>query len=262
MYIQAIGVLGFWGFGVLGFWGITYLEGCTSLVYSKDSLHVGVVELIAHKNAHIRYVTVQNWSRNIINLTTQRATADENAHVEWIDTNVGSRINEKYPCVILKGANSKAEIISTALAGDGQIQDSGGKAIHLAPNTTSRIVSKSVSKGSGIASFRGLVHIGKYASNAKASMICNALLVDEAAKTNTYPYIVTQRNDALVSHEAKVGRVSDEELFYLMSRGISESDATAMVVLGFLNDLTKILPMEYSLELKRLIQLDLTPKVK
>jgi Fe-S cluster assembly protein SufB len=240
---------------------VTYLEGCTSPIYATNSLHAAVVELIAFKNAHIRYVTVQNWSKNVYNLVTQRARADENAHVEWIDTNIGSRVNVKYPSIHLRGRDSKGEILSVALAGEGQVQDSGGKVFHHAPNTTSRMISKSVSKGSGVTTFRGTVYVGKNAENAKTSTTCNSLLLDDDARANTYPYLDVQRNDATVSHEAKVGSISDDEIFYLMSRGITESDAMSMVILGFLNDLAEVLPMEYSLELKRLIKLDMEGSV-
>ncbi len=240
---------------------VTYIEGCTATVYSANSLHAAVVEMVAHKDAHIRYVTIQNWAKNVFNLVTQRAYADENAHVEWIDANIGSKVNMKYPSVYLRGKNSKGEILSIALAAEGQVQDSGGKVYHFAPNTTSRMVSKSISKGSGLTTFRGLVYVGKDAENSKVNTTCDALLLDENAKTNTYPYVDIQRNDAMISHEAKVGKISEDEVFYLMSRGISESDAIAMIILGFLNDLTKVLPMEYSIELKRLIKLDMAGSV-
>jgi Fe-S cluster assembly protein SufB len=236
---------------------VTYLEGCTAPVYSTNSLHSGVVELVALKGAHIRYATVQNWSKNIYNLVTQRAHAHEGAHVEWIDANIGSKVNIKYPSVYLRGRGAKGEILSIALAGEGQEQDSGGKVYHLAPDTTSRIVSKSVSKGSGLATFRGLAHVGKDAANARTSTSCNSLLLDDGARARTYPYVEVERDDALASHEARVGRISDDDLFYLMSRGVSEADATAMIILGFINDLAKALPMEYSLELKRLIKMDI-----
>ena len=213
--------------------------------------------MIANRGAHIRYATVQNWSKNIYNLVTQRAHVHEDAHVEWIDANIGSKTNIKYPSVVLKGRRAKGEILSVALAGEGQEQDNGGKAYHLAPGTTSRIVSRSVSKGSGVATFRGLVHVGEDAANSKSSTECSSLLLDPRAKANTYPYIEVDRDDALVSHEARVGRIGDDELFYLMSRGITEGDATAMIILGFISDLTKALPMEYSLELKRLIKMDM-----
>jgi Fe-S cluster assembly protein SufB len=240
---------------------VTYLEGCTASVYSANSLHAAVVEIVAHKNAHVRYVTIQNWAKNVYNLVTQRAYADENAHVEWIDANIGSKVNMKYPSIYLRGKHSKGEILSIALAGEGQVQDSGGKLYHLASDTTSRMVSKSISKGSGLTTFRGLVYVGKDAENSKVNTTCDALLLDEDAKTNTYPYVDIQRNDAMMSHEAKVGKISEDEVFYLMSRGIPESDAIAMIILGFLNDLTKVLPMEYSLELKRLIKLDMAGSV-
>lgn len=235
----------------------TLIEGCTAPVYSENSLHAGVVEIIAMKGAKMKYVTVQNWSKNIYNLVTQRAHAYENAQMEWIDTNIGSGINMKYPSIILMGKGSSGKILSMALAGEGQMQDTGGKAIHLAPNTTSRIVSKSVSRGNGVATFRGTVHVGKDAENAKTSTSCGALMLDKNAVANTYPYIDVDRNDASVSHEARVGRIGEDEIFYLMSRGVTEEDAIAMIILGFIEDLTEILPMEYSLELKRLIKLDM-----
>ncbi len=235
---------------------VSYVEGCTAPVYKKDSLHAAVVELVAMENAHIRYVTIQNWSKNIYNLVTQRAHAAKNAKVEWIDANIGSKVNMKYPSIYLQGEHARGEVLSIAIAGDGQIQDSGGKIYHLASNTTSKIVSKSISKGSGVTSFRGLMHVAKNAANTKAHVSCDALLLDEYAKTNTYPYNQINRSDAIISHEAKVGKISEDDIFYLMSRGIPEDDAIAMIVLGFIDDLTKVLPLEYSLELKRLIKLD------
>lgn len=240
---------------------VTYIEGCTSPVYSANSLHSAVVELVAMKNAHIRYVTIQNWSKNIYNLVTQRAHAHEGARVEWIDANLGSMINMKYPSIYLMGSGASGEVLSIAVAGDGQTQDSGGKIYHLAPNTTSKIISKSVSKGTGVSTFRGLLHVAKNAANAKSHVSCDALLLDGLAKTNTYPYNQINRSDAIISHEAKIGKISDDMIFYLMSRGISEEDAVAMIVLGFIDDLAKVLPMEYSLELKRLIKLDTTGSV-
>ncbi len=235
---------------------VTYIEGCTAPVYASNSLHSAVVELVAEKNAHIRYVTIQNWSKNVYNLVTQRAHAAEGASVEWIDANIGSKINMKYPSIFLMGPKAKGEVLSIAIAGEGQVQDSGGKIYHLAPKTTSKIISKSISKGSGVTTFRGLMHVAKNAADVKAHVSCDALLLDGFAKTNTYPYNQINRNDAVISHEAKIGKISSEEIFYLMSRGISEDDAVAMIVLGFIEDLTKVLPMEYSLELKRLIKLD------
>ncbi len=235
---------------------VTYIEGCTAPIYMSSSLHAAVVELVAHKDSHIRYVTIQNWSKNVYNLVTQRAFAYQNASVEWIDGNIGSRLNMKYPSVYLKEEGAKGEVLSIAIAGEGQTQDSGGKIYHLAPNTSSKIISKSVSKGSGVASYRGLLYIAKNAANVKSTVRCDALLLDEHARTNTYPYMQVYREDATITHEATVGKIGEEHLFYLMSRGMSEEDATATVVLGFIDSLAKVLPLEYSLELKRLIKLD------
>ncbi len=235
---------------------ITYIEGCTAPIYMSSSLHSAVVELVALRDSHIRYVTIQNWSKNVYNLVTQRAFVYKNAHVEWIDGNIGSRTNMKYPSTYLKEEGAKGEILSIAVAGEGQTQDSGGKVYHLAPNTSSKIVSKSVSKGSGVASYRGLLYIGKDAANASSSVRCDALLLDQTSKTNTYPYMEVHREDASISHEATVGKVGEEQLFYLMSRGMSEEDAITTIVLGFIEPLAKALPLEYSLELKRLIKLD------
>ncbi len=235
---------------------VTYIEGCTAPIYMSSSLHSAVVELVAHKNAHIRYVTIQNWSKNVYNLVTQRAFAYENAHVEWIDGNIGSRLNMKYPSVYLKEQGSRGEVLSIAVAGEGQTQDSGGKIYHLAPNTSSKIVSKSVSKGSGVASYRGLLHIAKNAAGVKSNVRCDALLLDEHSKTATYPYMQVYRDDAVITHEATVGKIGSEQLFYMMSRGMSEDEAIATIVLGFIEDLAKVLPLEYSIELKRLIKLD------
>ncbi|MDE1855415.1 MAG: Fe-S cluster assembly protein SufB [Candidatus Micrarchaeota archaeon] len=240
---------------------VTYIEGCTAPVYAANALHAAVVEIVVHKNAKVKYVTIQNWAKNVYNLVTQRAYTYENGYMSWIDANIGSKINMKYPSIYLREKNAQGEILSIALAAEGQTQDSGGKVYHLAPNTTSRMVSKSISKGSGLTTFRGLVYVSKEAENAKVNTTCDALLMDENAKTNTFPYVDIQRNDAMISHEAKVGKISEDEVFYLMSRGIPESDAIAMIILGFLNDLTKVLPMEYSLELKRLIKLDMAGSV-
>ncbi len=241
---------------------VTYIEGCTAPMYDTTSLHAAVVEIIAHKNAHVKYVTIQNWSKNIYNLVTQRAIAYENATVEWIDTNIGSKVNMKYPSIYLKGENSKGSILSIAFASSGQIQDSGGKVFHLAPNTSSTIVSKSIVNANGLSNFRGLIHIGKEAYKAKAYSQCDSLLLDETANTNTYPYLVVERNDVNISHEAKVGKIDKEKLFYLMSKGIDETTAKTLIILGFIEDLTKTIPMEYSLELKRLIELDLSSNKK
>ncbi len=240
---------------------VTYVEGCTAPIYISSSLHSAVVELIAHKNAHIRYVTIQNWSKNVYNLVTQRAFAYENAYVEWIDGNIGSKVNMKYPSVYLKEEGSRGEILSIAVAGEEQTQDSGGKIYHLAPNTTSKIISKSVSKGTGVTSYRGLIYVGKEAKNVKSAVRCDALLLDETSKTNTYPYMELHRDDANITHEATVGKIGEEEMFYLMTRGLSEEEALTTIVLGFIDPLAKALPMEYSIELKRLIKLDTSNSV-
>lgn len=235
---------------------VTYIEGCTAPIYISSSLHSAVVELIAHKNAHIRYVTIQNWSKNVYNLVTQRALAYENAYVEWIDANIGSKTNMKYPSVYLKERGAKGDILSIAVAGEAQAQDTGGKVFHLAPDTTSKIISKSVSKGTGLTTYRGLVYVGKDASNVKSAVKCDALLLDSNSKTNTFPCMEIHRDDATITHEATVGKIGEEELFYLMSRGLTEEEALTMIVLGFIEPLVKVLPLEYSIELKRLIKLD------
>ncbi|MDE1833251.1 MAG: Fe-S cluster assembly protein SufB [Candidatus Micrarchaeota archaeon] len=240
---------------------VTYIEGCTAPIYMSSSLHSAVVELVAHKDAHIRYVTIQNWSKNVYNLVTQRAFAYENARVEWIDGNIGSKLNMKYPSVFLKGRGSHGEIMSIAVAGEGQVQDSGGKIYHLAPDTTSQIISKSVSSGNGVTTYRGLLHIGGNATNVKSTVRCDALLLDEESKTNTFPYMEVNRDDATITHEASTGKVGEEQLFYLMSRGLTEEDALTTIVLGFLEPLSKALPMEYSIELKRLVKLDMSNSV-
>ncbi|MGC8675915.1 MAG: Fe-S cluster assembly protein SufB [Candidatus Micrarchaeia archaeon] len=240
---------------------VTYEEGCTAPIYSKDSLHAAVVEIVAHKNAHVKYITVQNWAKNIYNLVTQRAHADEGARVEWLDVNIGSKINMKYPSIFLKGKGASGEVVSVAIAGDGQILDSGGKIYHLAPDTTSRLVSKSVSKGTGTTIFRGLVHIADNAAKARTSTSCDTLLLDDETRTNTYPYLENRRNDAAVTHEAKVGKINEKTLFYMMSRGLSESDAITATIMGFIKDVAGELPIEYALELKRLIKIDMTGSV-
>jgi Fe-S cluster assembly protein SufB len=235
---------------------VVYVEGCTAPIYSNTSLHSAIVEIIVHKNATVKYVTVQNWSKNVYNLVTQRAYAYENSSMTWIDFNIGSKINMKYPSIFLKERGAKGEILSVAIAGEDQIQDSGGKIYHIAPDTTSKLVSKGVSKGNGIASYRGLLHVSKNATNVKSSVRCDSLLIGEGSKANTYPYMEINNNDASVAHEATVSKISDEQMFYLMSRGINEDDAIATIVFGFISDLANVLPLEYSLELKRLIKID------
>lgn len=234
-----------------------YIEGCTAPAYSSESLHCAVVELIAHKNAHIRYTTIQNWSDNIYNLVTKRAIAHEGATVEWVDGNIGSSLTMKYPSVILKGKKSHAEIISVAFAKNAQHQDTGAKVHHLAPETTSNILSKSISQDGGRTSYRGIVTIGKKAKKAKSNVVCDALLMDGESQSDTYPTMEVKNSDAITEHEATVSKVSDDQLFYLMSRGHTETEAKALIVNGFFQPFTKELPMEYAVELNKLLELEM-----
>ncbi len=238
-----------------------YIEGCTAPVYSTESFHSGVIEIIVHRNAHFRYTTIQNWSTNMYNLVTQRALVHENAHMEWLDGNLGSKLTMKYPSCYLVGEGAHGEILSIAYAGDGQHQDTGGKIIHAAPRTTSSIVSKSISKGTGRASYRGLLKVHKGATQARANVECDALLINETSRTDTYPYIEIEERDANVGHEATVSKVGDEQLFYLMSRGLSEDEAMALIVRGFIEPIAKELPLEYAVELNRLIELEMEGSV-
>ncbi len=209
----------------------------------------------------MRYVTIQNWSKNVFNLVTQRAHAYENAYVEWIDANIGSKVNMKYPSVFLKERGAKGSVLSVAVAGNSQVQDSGGKIYHLAPDTTSQIISKSVSSGDGLTNYRGMLHIAKNADNVKSAIRCDALLVDNDSKTATFPYMEINNDTSTITHEATTGKISEDMLYYLQSRGISEDDARTLIVLGFLEDLEKELPLEYSLELRRLIRLNMANSV-
>lgn len=236
---------------------VTYVEGCTSPVYSASSLHAAVVEVIALPGAKVRYVTLQNWSKNVYNLVTKRGMAFENASIEWLDANLGSKVTMKYPGIILKGKNSKAEITSVAYAGKNQIQDVGAKAVHFAKNTSSKINSKSICKDGGVANYRGLIFVGKNATHVKAAAKCNALLLDEKSKTNTYPYTKILNRYASVNHEAWVGKLSKEKLFYLMSKGLSEEEATSLIVSGFFSDFIKKLPLQYAIEFKRVLELEI-----
>jgi Fe-S cluster assembly protein SufB len=240
---------------------VHYIEGCTAPVYTTESLHSAVVELIAKKDAKIRYTTIQNWSKDVYNLVTKRAYAYENARVEWIDGNIGSKLTMKYPGVYMLGRNAHAEVISIAFAGSDQHQDAGAKAVHLAPDTTSRITSKSVSKQSGRTTYRGLLHVAKGATGVKSNVRCDALLLDETSRTDTYPYVEVNEEDATISHEASVGKIGEDQIFYLMSRGFSESDALSMIVGGFMEPFTKELPMEYAVELNRLVKLEMEGSV-
>ncbi|MGA7172800.1 MAG: Fe-S cluster assembly protein SufB [Candidatus Dormiibacterota bacterium] len=240
---------------------VHYIEGCTAPTYSKDSLHSAVVEIIAMPNSHVRYTTIQNWSNNVYNLVTKRAIAKEHSVVEWIDGNLGSKVTMKYPSIYLMGEGAHGEVLSVAFAGDGQHQDAGAKVIHVAPNTTSTIVSKSVSKGTGRTSYRGHLKVYPKAHNVRSSVRCDALLLDEQARSDTYPYMDVEAEDVQIGHEATVSKVGDEQLFYLQSRGISEQEATAMIVNGFIEPFVKELPMEYALELNRLISLQMEGSV-
>lgn len=236
---------------------VHYVEGCTAPIYSSDSFHSGVIEIYVKKGARCRYSTIQNWSNNVYNLVTQRAIVEENATMEWVDANLGSKITMKYPAVFLKGEGAHGEVLSIAFAGQGQHQDAGGKAVHLAPNTTSRIISKSISKDGGRSSYRGLLKVKEGADNVKSNVVCDALLLDEHSRSDTYPYIEIDEQDVTIGHEASVSKVGEEQLFYLMSRGISEEVATSMIVNGFIEPLVKELPMEYAIEMNRLIQLQM-----
>jgi Fe-S cluster assembly protein SufB len=240
---------------------VHYIEGCTAPTYSKDSLHSAVVEIIAMPHAHVRYTTIQNWSNNVYNRVTKRAIAKEHAVVEWIDGNLGSKVTMKYPSIYLMGEGAHGEVLSVAFAGDGQHQDAGAKVIHVAPNTTSTIVSKSVSKGTGRTSYRGHLKVYPKAYGVRSSVRCDALLLDEKARSDTYPYMDVEAEDVQIGHEASVSKVGDEQLFYLQSRGISEAEATAMIVNGFIEPFVKELPMEYALELNRLITLQMEGSV-
>ena len=236
---------------------VHYVEGCTAPIYKSDSLHSAVVEIIVKKNARVRYTTIQNWSNNVYNLVTKRATCDEGATMEWIDGNIGSKVTMKYPAVYLMGEHARGETLSIAFAGEGQHQDTGSKMVHLAPNTSSSIVSKSVARGGGRSSYRGLVQIEQGAYNSKSSVRCDALLVDSISRSDTYPYVDVREDDVSMAHEATVSKVSEDQLFYLMSRGMAEDEAMAMIVRGFIEPIAKELPMEYALELNRLIELQM-----
>jgi len=240
---------------------VHYIEGCTAPVYSSESLHSAVVELVAHKDAKLRYTTIQNWSNDVYNLVTKRAYAYEGATVEWIDGNIGSKLTMKYPGIYLMGRKAYGETLSIAFAGKNQHQDTGAKMVHLAPDTTSKITSKSVSRANGRSTYRGLLKVKKGATNVKATVRCDALLLDDTSKTDTYPYMEIDQEDATVTHEATVGKIGDEQIFYLMSRGFSEDEALSLIVNGFMEPFTKELPMEYAVELNRLIKLEMDNSV-
>ncbi|OLS25326.1 MAG: FeS cluster assembly protein SufB [Candidatus Heimdallarchaeota archaeon LC_3] len=236
---------------------IHYIEGCTAPVYSSHSLHTAVVEVIGLRDSYIRYTTVQNWSRDIFNLVTKRAHAYAGATIEWVDGNLGSYLTMKYPSVYLLEPGAKAEIMSIAYAGEGMHQDAGAKVLHLAKDTTSRIISKSISKSGGRSTYRGLLKVAKGATGVKSSVQCDALLLDDESRTDTYPYMEIDEQDATISHEATVGKIGEEELFYLQTRGIPESEALNLLVMGFLEPFTKQLPIDYAVELNRLIAMEM-----
>jgi Fe-S cluster assembly protein SufB len=236
---------------------VHYVEGCTAPIYSSDSLHSAVVEIIVKKGARCRYTTIQNWSNNVYNLVTKRATCEAGATMEWIDGNIGSKVTMKYPAVYLMGEHARGETLSVAFAGEGQHQDAGSKMVHCAPNTSSSIISKSVARGGGRTSYRGLVQVQEGASNSKSVVKCDALLVDTISRSDTYPYVDVREDDVSMAHEATVSKVSDDQLFYLMSRGMGEDEAMAMIVRGFVEPIARELPMEYALELNRLIELQM-----
>jgi Fe-S cluster assembly protein SufB len=236
---------------------VHYVEGCTAPVYSSDSLHSAVVEIIVKPGGHCRYTTIQNWSNNVYNLVTKRAVAQAGASMEWVDGNIGSKVTMKYPAVYLMGEHARGETLSVAFAGGGQHQDAGAKMVHCAPNTSSQIISKSVARSGGRTSYRGLVQVQEGASHAKSTVRCDALLVDTVSRSDTYPYVDVREDDVEMGHEASVSKISEDQLFYLMSRGMTEDEAAATIVRGFVEPIARELPMEYALELNRLIELQM-----
>jgi Fe-S cluster assembly protein SufB len=236
---------------------VHYVEGCTAPVYSSDSLHSAVVEIIVKPGAHCRYTTIQNWSANVYNLVTKRAVAQAGASMEWVDGNIGSKVTMKYPAVYLMGEHARGETLSVAFAGTGQHQDAGAKMVHCAPNTSSQIISKSVARGGGRTSYRGLVQVQEGAAHSKSTVKCDALLVDTVSRSDTYPYVDVREDDVEMGHEASVSKISADQLFYLMSRGMTEDEAAATIVRGFVEPIARELPMEYALELNRLIELQM-----
>ena len=240
---------------------VHYVEGCTAPIYSTASLHSAVVEIIVKEGARCRYTTIQNWSKNVYNLVTKRAAAYRDATMEWVDGNLGSKVTMKYPAVWLMEPGARGEVLSVAFASDGQHQDAGGKMVHVAPYTSSQIISKSISKGTGRSSYRGLVKVHRGAHHVRSNVVCDALLLDEQSRTDTYPYMEIEEEQVSIGHEATVSKVAEEQLFYLQSRGLSEADAMSMIVNGFIEPITKELPLEYAVELNRLIQLEMEGSV-
>jgi Fe-S cluster assembly protein SufB len=240
---------------------VHYVEGCTAPIYSTDSLHSAVVEIVVKKGGRCRYTTIQNWSNNVYNLVTKRAVAYEDATMEWVDGNLGSKLTMKYPAIWLLGERAHGEVLSIAFAGAGQHQDAGGKCVHVGKNTSSVITSKSISKNGGRAGYRGLLEVAKGAENSKSKVVCDALILDEDSRSDTYPYIRIDESNVDIGHEATVSKIGEEQLFYLMSRGLSESEASALIVSGFVEPITKELPLEYAVEMNRLIQLQMEGSV-
>jgi Fe-S cluster assembly protein SufB len=240
---------------------VHYVEGCTAPIYSTDSLHSAVVEIVVKKGGRCRYTTIQNWSNNVYNLVTKRAVAEQDATMEWVDGNLGSKLTMKYPAIWLTGERAHGEVLSIAFAGKGQHQDAGGKCVHVAPKTTSVITSKSISKDGGRAGYRGLLEVAKGATGSKSKVVCDALILDDESRSDTYPYIKIEEDEVDIGHEATVSKIGEEQLFYLMSRGLSESEASAMIVSGFVEPITKELPLEYAVEMNRLIQLQMEGSV-
>jgi Fe-S cluster assembly protein SufB len=236
---------------------VHYVEGCTAPTYTTDSFHSGVIEIVVKRGARSRYTTIQNWSMNVYNLVTQRAMVYGDASHEWVDANMGSQLTMKYPSTYLMEPGARGEILSMAFAAEGQHQDTGGKVIHVAPNTSSKITSKSISKGGGRASYRGLLKVHAGATGSRSNVVCDALLLDEESRSDTYPYIEIDEDQVSIGHEASVSKVGEEQLFYLQSRGLSEEEAITMVVSGFIEPLVRELPMEYAVEMNRLIQLQM-----
>jgi len=240
---------------------VHYVEGCTAPLYSTESFHSGVIEIVVKKGARVRYTTIQNWSTNVYNLVTQRAKVFENGTMEWVDANLGSKITMKYPSCYLMEPGAHGEVLSVAFAGPGQQQDAGAKMLHFAPNTSSKITSKSISRGNGRASYRGLVRVAAEAENSRSNVVCDALLLDHESRSDTYPTIDVHAKDVSIGHEATVSKIGEEQLFYLNSRGLTDEEATTMVVSGFIEPLVKELPMEYAVEMNRLVQLQMTGTV-
>jgi Fe-S cluster assembly protein SufB len=234
-----------------------YIEGCSAPIYTTDSLHAAVVEIVVKRGGRCRYTTIQNWSNDVYNLVTKRAAAYADATMEWVDANLGSKLTMKYPAVWLMEDGAHGEVLSIAFAGEGQLLDAGAKMVHVAPDTTSTIVSKSISKGGGRTSYRGLVRVEPGAEQARSFVRCDALILDEASRSDTYPYMEIEENDTQIGHEATVSKVGEDQLFYLMSRGLTEEEATSMIVAGFIEPIVRELPMEYAVEMNRLIELNM-----